>query len=187
MCRIDEAAEVLKKVMDLDGREGTWTLYAAKELGITLGIAGRYEESIKAFQEGLQMYSKHEVCLRTIGIPFLHLGRIEEAVFMGEACIKATSLVTFSRTRVEGPLRADAEPGWVLFVGRGAKVAYWQPGVSREGGDGRLLILPVSLTTEDRATLEKAVPASCLGARQQEQAGAVLQATAFYKCILQEP
>jgi tetratricopeptide (TPR) repeat protein len=87
MRRIEEASEALHKVMDMDGRKSHWTIYASKELGITLGIAGRYEESIKAFQEGLRVDPKNELCLRNIGISYRQLGRIEEAVSFWEACL----------------------------------------------------------------------------------------------------
>jgi tetratricopeptide (TPR) repeat protein len=121
MRRIDDAVIALRRVMDMDGRKGSWTIYAAKELGITLGIAGKYEDSIQAFQEGLKVDPKNEVCLRNIGISFINLGRIEEAVSVWEACLKVNpnqpaireDVARFRKTIEErggAPAPAPAEP-----------------------------------------------------------------------------
>lgn len=91
MGRLDEAVVALRKAMELEVPKGEHTVFAAKELGISLGMAGKFEESIAAFQEGLKVDPKNEMCLRNIGVSYMSLQRLEEALAVWEACLKVNS------------------------------------------------------------------------------------------------
>ncbi|HVE42501.1 MAG TPA: tetratricopeptide repeat protein [Planctomycetota bacterium] len=68
----------------------------------------------------------------------------------------AKSFVTFRKTQVKGAPRGFNEPGWLTFGGRGSKVVYWQMGETFQQKPGTLYFIPLDLTSDDRAALEKA-------------------------------
>lgn len=109
---------------------------------------------------------------------------------------KTKSMATIKRWQVKGAPGSSNSPGWLMFAGRGETLLYCQAaGIQDPNRPGKLFLIPLELTAEDRAALVKAYgkpaapadPAKAFhDAVEAERKGDKAAAIRLYRQVVQE-